>query len=57
MPLKAIMRDPTKLIVLGRGVLNLSKSEIRIYSSVGENIFTINVIILLFFDPTNSQIF
>ncbi|GJJ15006.1 hypothetical protein Clacol_009278 [Clathrus columnatus] len=40
--LKAVMRDPTKLIVLGRGVLNLGKSEIRVYSSVGDNILSVN---------------
>ncbi|KAF8524325.1 vacuolar protein sorting-associated protein 16 [Hysterangium stoloniferum] len=34
----AFMRDSSRLIVLGRGVPAISKSEIRIYSSVGEGL-------------------
>ncbi|KAF8587239.1 vacuolar protein sorting-associated protein 16 [Ramaria rubella] len=34
----AFMRDSSKLIALGRGLPSLSKSELRIYSSVGEGL-------------------
>ncbi|KIJ36797.1 hypothetical protein M422DRAFT_179088, partial [Sphaerobolus stellatus SS14] len=43
----AMMRDTNKLIALGRGVPAISKSEIRVYSSVGEGLllFTVRKII------------
>ena len=39
------MRDATKLIALGRGVPAISKSEVRVYSSVGEGllVFTVSI--------------
>ena len=42
----ALMRDSSKLIALGRGMPSVNKSEIRIYSSVGEGllIFTVSLV-------------
>ena len=39
------MRDSSKLIALGRGMPSTNKSEIRIFSSVGEGllIFTVSL--------------
>jgi hypothetical protein len=37
------MRDSSKMIALGRGMPTINKSEIRIYSSVGEGLIMFTV--------------
>lgn len=46
---KALMRDTTKLVALGRATPSFAKAQIQIYSSAGEGILVLSVAISVLF--------